>query len=79
MCVRNSSSSTLAFPTPTSSFLEEPFVICSKVLWFVSNLKARNTLVERGKTEEKMLRRSWQRILSCSRFLHDLARVFDRD
>lgn len=76
--VRNSSSSSaLAFPTPTSSLLEEPFVICSKALWFGSNLKARNTPMERGKTEEKMLRGSWQRILSCSRFLHDLKQVFD--
>lgn len=71
--VRNSSSSSaLAFPTPASSLLEEPFVVCSKALWFVSNLKARNTVMERGKTEEKMLRGSWQRIPSCSRFLHDL-------
>lgn len=34
-----------------SSFFAEPFGICSKVLVF--NLKARNSLVERGKTEEK--------------------------
>lgn len=39
MCVRNSSSSTLAFPTPTSSFLEEPFVICSKYYSLLLTLK----------------------------------------